>query len=48
MVHGSVDKAGEIKSNKRLMPQTESLGKELLSGCNRLITPGKDAPNGIQ
>ena len=32
MVHGSADKAGEIKSNKRLMIQAEELGKELVAG----------------
>lgn len=32
MVYGSADKAGEIKSNKRLMTQAEELGKELVAG----------------
>jgi hypothetical protein len=32
MVHGSADKPGEIKSNKKLMAQAEDLGKELVSG----------------
>ena len=32
MVYGSADKAGEIKSNKRLMTQAEELGKELVTG----------------
>ena len=32
MVHGSADKAGEIKSNKKLMVQAEELGKELTAG----------------
>lgn len=32
MVHGSADKAGEIKSNKGLMTQAEELGKELVTG----------------
>ena len=32
MVHGSADKPGEIKSNKRLMTQAEELGKELVTG----------------
>jgi multimeric flavodoxin WrbA len=31
MVHGSADKPGEIKSNKKLMAQAEELGKELVS-----------------
>jgi hypothetical protein len=31
MVHGSADKPGEIKSNKKLMAQSEELGKELVS-----------------
>ena len=32
IVHGSADKPGEIKSNKKLMAQAEELGKELVSG----------------
>ena len=32
MVYGSADKAGEIKSNKRLMVQAEELGTELVTG----------------
>jgi multimeric flavodoxin WrbA len=32
MVHGSADKAGEIKTNKRLMGQAEKLGEELVAG----------------
>ena len=32
MVHGSADKPGEIKSNKKLMAQAEELGKELVTG----------------
>ena len=32
MVHGSADKAGEIKSNKKLMAQADELGKELVTG----------------
>jgi len=48
MVYGSADKPGEIKSNKRLMSQTEGLGKKLVTGWYRMITSRKDAPNGIQ
>ena len=32
MVHGSADKPGEIKSNKKLMAQAEELGKKLVAG----------------
>ena len=32
MVHGSADKAGEIKSNKKLTAQAEDIGKKLVAG----------------
>ena len=32
MVHGSADKAGEIKSDKGLMTEAEELGKGLVTG----------------
>ena len=32
IVHGSGEKAGEIKSNRKLMGQAEELGKELVAG----------------
>jgi hypothetical protein len=34
----SADKLGEIKSNKKLMAQAEELDKELVAGCNKMIT----------